>query len=347
MIGVREKMLLHRIKSLALVLCAIIIIGASTASYAQDNTDQLSAWRRAAELGNLEAAIELGDTYHNGWGVEKSEDEAFHWYLLAAKGGNDVAQFNIGQAYSTGRGIKQDYIAAFDWFQKAAAQDNDAAQNSVGEAYSLGQGAQQNQATAIIWFLRAENHHNTDAEYNLGEAYHNGFGVAKDDSEAIKYYHEAADKGNARANKRLMEIEGQTTSFHLKNIPAMFWLLIIMASSGAVFFIIEIKKNGDEKYDLKFIFSTQFGMLIFGAVLFYATYISCDPNGPDATFCKGGHDVGQFVSLLTAAAALTMNIGRSNASFGALYTLAQLIAAYTFFPAFIVEMLKKPRKRLK
>lgn len=43
----------------------------------------IEVWRRAAELGNLQAQGEMARFYHNGYGCEKNLDEALRWALMA------------------------------------------------------------------------------------------------------------------------------------------------------------------------------------------------------------------------------------------------------------------------
>jgi TPR repeat protein len=82
-----------------------------------------SKWlNKAAELGNIEAQILLGNSYsHSAWVDNKM---AFKWYSLAANSGNSNAQFHVGKAYEDGEVVIKDLSLASQWYEKAALQGN-------------------------------------------------------------------------------------------------------------------------------------------------------------------------------------------------------------------------------
>jgi len=346
-----REMLLHQVKSFAVFLCIIFIVGAATPGYSQDNSAQINLWRKAAVAGNVDAAMELADTYRQGWGVAKDEDEAFRWYQIAAGLGNAYAEFVVGQAYTTGKsGVQQNYEEAANWYLKSATLGNDAAENSLGDAYFNGLGVKQDKAAAISWYQRAATLDNPDAEYSLAEAYHHGDGIAKNDQMAVMLYKKAMDKGNLLANKRLAEMSETSysvVSMLKESLKLQIVLVLVVLGSG--FIIRDIRRQGDEQYKLNFFLSTQFALLIFSAVFFYVTYVfsgGCDPTG-NITFCESGNQVAIWICLITAVIALIMNIKKSNALFGVFYTLSQFIAAYTFIPAVVIEVFREARRPLK
>jgi hypothetical protein len=337
--------MLHKLKSFAVILCFITIVGSVAPAYCQDNSDQVNAWRRAAAAGDSDATMALADTYQQGWGVQKNEEEAFKWYLKAATVGNQRAQYMVGRAYATGVGVEQNHQEAVSWYRKVALLGNSAAQNSLGDAYFYGRGVAVDKQAAIGWYQKSANHGNPDAEYSLAEAYRKGDGVEQNYELAAALYRKALEKGNAAANMRLLELEeapDQSISYLIKNSVGL-QLLLVAAVMGSVFFIIKIRKRGEDLYKLSFFFGTQFGLLIFGAVFFYTTQglvSACDPRGQDRTFCESTGNVGVVIALLTIVLALITNIKRANPQFGAFYTIAQMIAAYTFILGLAAELLK-------
>jgi TPR repeat protein len=85
-------------------------------------------YRKAAEHGNDDAQLKLGDCYYDGNGVGQDYDEALKWFRKAAEQENPTAQRRLGECYYCGYGVKSDYEDALSWFRKAAEQgDNDAA----------------------------------------------------------------------------------------------------------------------------------------------------------------------------------------------------------------------------
>jgi TPR repeat protein len=330
-------MRLHKIKLFAVFLFgAILITGAAIRSYAQDSSGQISMWLQAASQGDTEAEMNLGNSYSEGWGVRKDEAEAAKWYRRAAEKGVAGAQFSLGQIYFAGLGVVQDYKEALEWYGKAADQGDSAAQNSLGDAYFLGTGVAKDIKTAISWYQKAAEEGNPDAQYKLGEAYRTGEGVQKDEEEAVSWYQKAAEQRNAPAVSRLADIEAQRQKaelLHVRNIPPAVLIAIVIATITAlVSFIMEMKRDGAEQYELKFYDSLQFGLLMSGSIVFYTMDVFL------------GISLAQWASVATLAVALVLNIRQSNASFGPLYTLAQAIVAYTVFLILLVEIFKKSNK---
>jgi TPR repeat protein len=69
--------------------------------------------------------------YGKGYGVERNDTEAYHWYRMAAESGHPNAQFNLGVIYSKGRGIPRNMEEARKWYQKAYDQGDINAKRSL------------------------------------------------------------------------------------------------------------------------------------------------------------------------------------------------------------------------
>ena len=106
----------------------------------------------AAEQGDPEAQVRLGDLYQRGDGVPENDAEAVAWYLRAAGQGYADAQFRLGSVYGNGRGVPLDYAESLAWFHRAAEQGHDAAQWVLGTTYSWGlRGAPPDEVAAYMW----------------------------------------------------------------------------------------------------------------------------------------------------------------------------------------------------
>ena len=106
----------------------------------------------AAEQGDPEAQVRLGDLYQRGDGVPENDAEAVAWYLRAAGQGYADAQFRLGSVYGNGRGVPLDYAESLAWFHRAAEQGHDAAQWMLGTTYSWGlRGAPRDEVAAYMW----------------------------------------------------------------------------------------------------------------------------------------------------------------------------------------------------
>jgi TPR repeat protein len=76
---------------------------------------------------------------------------AIKWYGRAAERGNADAQVNLGNIYTNGTSVVQDYAAATSWYRKAAAQGNAEAQYNLGVVYTEGLGVPRDYAAAASW----------------------------------------------------------------------------------------------------------------------------------------------------------------------------------------------------
>ncbi|MCD8296446.1 MAG: sel1 repeat family protein [Prevotella sp.] len=123
----------------------------------------MEQWLDKAEAGDADAQNFVAWRYHEGDGVEQSDDEAAHWWQRAADQGHIPATNSLGACYRRGTGKTRNDDIAFDLFLKAARQ-----------GYAT-------------------------AQFNMGGCYKNGYGVLKMYDEAAKWYKLAADQGDKPA----------------------------------------------------------------------------------------------------------------------------------------------------
>ena len=88
----------------------------------QADVEAAALYRSAAQEGNAEGQLYLGDAYFLGRGVPEDDVEASVWYRLAAEQGHALGQLSIAESYRHGRGVPQDYVLAHMWLNLAAAQ---------------------------------------------------------------------------------------------------------------------------------------------------------------------------------------------------------------------------------
>jgi hypothetical protein len=86
----------------------------------QDCEKAAFLFRRAAELGDARAQLELGNLYSEGKGVSQDYALAGVWYRKAAEQGNSSAQYILGDLYEKGNGLSQDYVEAYFWYSLAS-----------------------------------------------------------------------------------------------------------------------------------------------------------------------------------------------------------------------------------
>lgn len=93
-----------------------------------EHQESLKWCQLAADRGEVEAQLKMGDIYSQGLGVAADKKEAFNWYLFAADNGNEQAQQVVASAYSNGDGVAQNNGEAWFWLSViAGASESDAA----------------------------------------------------------------------------------------------------------------------------------------------------------------------------------------------------------------------------
>jgi len=111
--------------------------------------------RPAAEGGDGEAAMFLGNMYLYGRGVEPDTSQARRWLELAAQQGRIDALYNLGAIYDKGIGVQRDVAQAMRWFLLAADQRDGQAQLNIALFYLNGDGVPKDIGQAETWLRRA------------------------------------------------------------------------------------------------------------------------------------------------------------------------------------------------
>lgn len=150
-----------------------------------------------ARKGDMDAQYQLGDCYSK-WGitfnnVKQDYEEAFKWYMKAAKQGHSGAQAAIGLMYLEGYGVEKDEKAAIEWYQKAAEQGDFIAWGRLGYVYYTGKGGQKDLTKSFECYLKAANSNLAEAMYMVGRMYYTGEGVSRDIKQSISWLLKPAD----------------------------------------------------------------------------------------------------------------------------------------------------------
>lgn len=152
-------------------------------------------FKKAADLGNVEALNSLGNMYCRGDGIPKDYKKAFELYEQAAEQGSGWAMYNLGLMYSDGMGMRADYLKAVELYEKAADLGNVDALNNLGIMYAQGQGVAKNIQKAIELYEKAAEQGCGLAMHNLGYLYFIGEGVKIDHEKAVEFYEKAIECG--------------------------------------------------------------------------------------------------------------------------------------------------------
>ncbi|MGF0320619.1 tetratricopeptide repeat protein, partial [Nocardia fluminea] len=169
-------------------LCLAFLDGGMFAGAETPGNERLD--RRAADRGNTEAMIRLGQ-------LERSRghfEEAEHWYLNAAGEGNVEAMTRLGQLIQeSGRLDEAEYL-----FRRATAQGNVEAMTRLGQLIQESGRLDE----AETWYRRAADEGNVEAMTRLGQLIQESGRL----DEAETWYRRAADEGNVEAMTRLGQL---------------------------------------------------------------------------------------------------------------------------------------------
>jgi hypothetical protein len=112
-------------------------------------------FKRAAELGDGDAAYSYGVLLRSGRGVPLDTAEGASWIKRAADAGIVAGEVEYAIMLFNGEGVDRDESAAAKLFGKAAAQNNPIAQNRLAHLYATGRGIKQDIAQAAAWNVLA------------------------------------------------------------------------------------------------------------------------------------------------------------------------------------------------
>lgn len=169
----------------------------------QNHLEAYKYFVRAAEQGYSDAQYALGLYYESGKAVQKNYNEAVKWYRKAAENGNDGAQLFLAQCLAEGKGTQKNVREAIQWYEKSAEQGNVDAQRLLGGIYANGEEVNQDFESAVYWFRKAAEQGNAEAQRLLGICYEEGYGVSQDYKTAVYWYQKAAENGSDKAREAL------------------------------------------------------------------------------------------------------------------------------------------------
>jgi len=137
--------------------------------YSPRDPAKAAMWlQQAAQKGDAEAQLWLGNAYEHGSLGTINFREALNWLNKSAKQGQPDAQALLGQMYEDGEGVRQNYGMAAKWYRKAAEHVPNLGgagqgRNNLGLLYMQGLGVPKDSVRAYVWFALA------GAEYSLKE----------------------------------------------------------------------------------------------------------------------------------------------------------------------------------
>lgn len=175
-----------------------------------DHDSAAALCRQAAEAGDGQAQLLLGQMYQSGTGVPKDGREAARWLSKAADQGVIVAYEKLGALYSEGTVLEQDFRAAADWFHRAAAEGSADALYHLGTLQFEGLGVTRDSRAAVEGYRQAADKGSGTAALGLGVMYASGNGVEQDYKKAAAAYQRAVELGvtEAKFNLAFLNLRG-------------------------------------------------------------------------------------------------------------------------------------------
>ena len=150
-------------------------------------------WRKAAELGDVEAQYKVGQSYFLGFGAEQDIKQSLYWLSRPAQNGHKDAQFKVGFIYDE---YYDDFDKAFQWYNKAAQQGHVEAQYYLAQCYEDGLGTKKNEKEAFNLYKKLAEQGHAFGLLHLAECYQKGIGVPKDINKAKELYEKALKDEN-------------------------------------------------------------------------------------------------------------------------------------------------------
>lgn len=170
--------------------------------------------RRAADQGNHNALLEIGEVLHfykhDGAGAMRCFEQAIAM-------GNTGGYYSLGMSYEMGYGTKKDKDKALELYREAARHDHVPALIRLGAWLTGGDHAwspPDTLAEGLAWLVRAAELGDATGQYALGRFYDRGCKTHRDYKHAAELYRLAAEQGDGQAQLLLgcMYREGRGVS---------------------------------------------------------------------------------------------------------------------------------------
>lgn len=163
--------------------------------------------RRAAEQGDVEAEVLLGQLYYRGQGVPQDFERSEAWTRKAALAGDAQAQGFLGGLYRLGRGVPADLEKSIYWYERAATGGDPHAAYFLGAAREAGAGLPRDRGQAIRWYQRAAEKGHSEAPYRLALLYLAPADAEADAPEGAKWLMIASRFGSQQGSAELLEAQ--------------------------------------------------------------------------------------------------------------------------------------------
>ena len=150
-----------------------------------DPAGEFSHYKKAAEIGDMLGAYNLGVAYRDGIGTAVDGAEAARWFDKAAAAGDETAAFNLGVLLDDGSLIDEDDARAAAFYRLAAEGGSVDAMINLGLMLESGEGISQDLASAAAYFKLAAERGDSYGKLKFGLMQQSGTGIVKNVEQAV------------------------------------------------------------------------------------------------------------------------------------------------------------------
>ncbi len=169
----------------------------------QNEERALGWYRLAADRGDRNAIFALGMLHVEGRAGQTRDPALARPYFEKAAGlGHLAAAYNLGLLALAGQGGERDPALAARWFQQAADLGNADAQYAFAVLLKDGNGIAADLPRAAAYMERAARQDLLEAMIDFAVMLFNGQGIRKDEARAAAFFRKAALRGNPLAMNR-------------------------------------------------------------------------------------------------------------------------------------------------
>jgi hypothetical protein len=127
-------------RAVVVAACCCAVLADLHPAIADPASDRNMAYRfeQAAQAGDDDAQFNLAALCASGVGRQRSDEEAFNWFLRAANQGHSHGMLIVAGLYASGRGIAKDNVKAYSWaYIVSSASQVDEHRNGARQLMSL------------------------------------------------------------------------------------------------------------------------------------------------------------------------------------------------------------------
>jgi TPR repeat protein len=175
-------------------IAGLLLTSAVVSAQQKSPEADFQAWLSEAQKGNVESMRNLGSCYLAGLGTKQDMAAGLKWLRQAADGGDKEALLRLGDAYFNGA-PQADHAQALTWYRKAAEQGNGEAYRDIADYYRRGDGVKKDPAEMVKAYRQAIAAEDTLSLLELGKLFAEGKEVPQDVGEAGRLLSRAAFVG--------------------------------------------------------------------------------------------------------------------------------------------------------